>query len=337
MAYATGVPTSPTDLIQQLNTFLAANGWTSDRSAAEGSGWTASFHKGSTYAHLRALVNDSGFVTEITSSGYALMLYLSDNFDNAQPWVTQPGNAPTESNNTNRIGVGMNLAAGPFSNYYFFTDGTNDNVVVVVEKTPGLYVALSWGTSLKKAGAWTGGMYFLGSSAGYYSPYQFFSANTPGFTKTSDCPGSLNDAEGAPAGFVLCDVDTWTGKWVTIGDSTSTQFYTGRNGTTAVIGQTAPSASIPRYAQNVFSIFANPQPFQFHQTSVLDGRANLLPVNWFAGRDGASGNTGGFSLIGSLPMIFSATAVGSGFLPASDYVIGPDTYKVFPNFAVLKV
>lgn len=337
MAYATGVPTSPTDLLQQLDTFLAANGWTSDRSAAEGFGWTASLHKGSTYAHLRALVADAGFVNEITGTGYALCLYLSDNFDNAQPWVTQPGNSPTESNNTNRIGVGMNLAAGPFSNYYFFTDGTNDNVVVIVERTPGLYLHLAWGTSLQKAGAWTGGMYFHGSSSGYYSPYQFFGPNQPGFTKTTDCPGCVDDAQNAPAGFVRCDVDTWTGKWVTIGELTSSVFYTGRNGSSSAIGQFSPTTSIPRYSTSPFASGSNPQPFQFHQTSVLDGRANLLPINWFAGRDGSVGPTGGFSLIGSLPMIFSSTAVGSGFLPASDYVIGPDTYKVFPNFAVLKV
>lgn len=336
MAYATGVPTSPTDLLQQLNTFLTANGWTSDRSAIEGSGWTSSLHKGSTYAHLRALVAEAGFVTEITGTGYALLLYCSDNFDTLQPWVTQPGNAPTESVNSNRIGVGMNLAAGPFSNYYFFTDGTNDNVVVVLEKTPGVYLHLAWGTSLQKTGAWTGGMYFHGSASGFYAPYPSF-ANTPGFTKTADCPGCVSDSLGAPAGFVRCDVDTWTGKWVAIGDSTSTAFYTGRNGSSSVAGQSAPTTSIPRYSPIAFSPFTVLQPFQFSQTSVLDGRANLLPVYWFAGRDGASGATGGFSLIGSIAMIFSATAVGSGFLPASDYVIGPDTYMVFPNFAVLKV
>ena len=245
MAYATGVPTSPTDLLQQLNTFLAAHGWTSDKSAAEGSGWGAHLHKGSVYAHLRALANEAGFVTE-QATGYGLLLYLTDNFDTAQPWVTQPGNGPTESGNSNRIGVGINLAAGPFSNYYFFADGTNDNIVVVVEKTPGVYLHLAWGTSLKKAGAWTGGMYFHGSAGGYYAPDQAFGANTPGFTSTTDCPGCLNDSQGFPAGFVRCDVDTWTGKWVTISDALSAFQYTGRNGSSSVVGQTAPSASIPR-------------------------------------------------------------------------------------------
>jgi len=334
MAYATGVPTSPVDLLQQLDTFLAANGWTSDRSAVEGSGWTASLHKGSTYAHLRAIVAEAGFATETVGNGYALLLYLSDNFDSMQPWVTQPGNAPLESINTNRMGVAMNLAAGPFSNYYFFTDGTNDNVVVIVEKTPGVYLHLAWGTSLQKAGAWTGGMYFHGSTSGYYGPYQAFGPNVPGFTKTTDCPGCVNDSQGFAAGFVLCDVDAFTGKWITIGDLVSGQFYTGRHGTSSATGTYIPSSSIPRYAQT--TSIGNPTPFQFAQTSQLDGRANLLPVLWFTGRDGSSGNTGGFSLIGTLPMIFSSNGVGNGFLPASDYVLGPDTYKIFPNFAVLK-
>jgi len=63
----------------------------------------------------------------------------------------------------------MQLSAGPFSNYYFSADSTADNIVVVVEKTPGLYVHIGWGLSIQKAGAFTGGPYFFGSSSGFYT------------------------------------------------------------------------------------------------------------------------------------------------------------------------
>jgi hypothetical protein len=74
--------------------------------------------------------------------------------------------------------------------------------------------------------------------------------------------------------------------------------------------------------------------FQNLQTSAQDGRANLLPVYLWANRDGAST---GFSLLGSLPIVFASNGVGNGFSNASEYAIGSDTYKMFPNFAVLKV
>jgi hypothetical protein len=339
MAYETGTPTSPIDLVQKINTFLAANGWTSDKSASVGTGWESHLHNGSVYAHLRAAVVEGPWNTQVSSTGYALLLYLSDGFDGSQPWNTQPTNPPFANGTTNVVGVGMNLAAGPFSNYFFFTDAANANFVCVLEKTPGLYEYLAWGTSLKKSGTWTGGPYFVGSSSGEWVGYGGALANTAGYTATSNCPGSFDaDGIGGSAGFVRCDSDSFTGKWIPISDTTDPNSgYTGRNGASSVAGgASAPTVSIARYAIANFSV-VNPQIFQWMQTSAIDGRANLLPVLWWVGRDGSTNNTGGFSLIGSLPTIFFSNGVGNGFVPAGEYVIGADTYKMFPNFAVLKV
>lgn len=338
MAYETGVPTDPIDLLQKLNTFLAANGWTSDASASVGSGWETHLHKGSVYAHLRAAVAEGPWASNADAGGTALLLYLSGGYDGGQPWNLQPTNPPLSNGTSDRIGVGMNLSAGPYSNYYFFTDSTNDNFVLVLEKSPGLYEYLAWGTSLRKNGTWTGGPYFVGSSSGFYAGYRFFGANTPGWTSTSDCPGCFSDRQACAAGFVRCDSDSFTGKWIPISDVTGGgQGYTGRNGASSVVGGFNPPASIARYASASFSTFANPQPFQWMQTSALDGRANLLPILWWVGRDGSGSNTGGFSLVGSLPTVFFSNGVGNGFTPTGEYVIGPDTYMMFPNFAVLKV
>lgn len=338
MAYETGTPTSPIDLIQRINTFLSAHGWTSDKSASVGTGWETHLHKGSVYAHLRAAVGEGPWVTQADAGGTALLLYLSDGFDTSVAWNLQPTNAPFASGTTDRVGVGMNLSAGPFSNYYFFTDATNDNVVIVVEKTPGLYLHLAWGTSIKKNGTWTGGPYFLGSASGYYAGNRSAGAGSPGFTTTSYCPGAHGDLVDFAAGFVRCDSDSFTGKWIPISDvSYGPAGYTGRNGASSVFAGTNQPTSIPAYARIVFTPGALPQPFQWMQTSALDGRVNLLPVLWWVGRDGSSGVSGGYSLIGSLPTIFFSNGVGNGFTPAGEYVIGADTYKLFPNFAVLKV
>lgn len=350
MSYQTGTPTDPVNLLQTFATWLVSIGWTSDKDAAIGggsAGWEAHLHKSGVYVHLRAAVNEptwsNGWETGGGAGGYALSLYLSTGFDGTQLWDAQPGNPPVGSGSSSVIGAGMNLSAGPFSTYFCFADAAGDNVALVVEKTPGLYVYLFWGNSLTKSGTWTGGMYFGASTGFVASAYQGYGAGNPGWTESSPCPGSHEDVQFYPNAFVRCDSDSFTGKWIAIGDNTGVQSgYTGRTGASSVYssdqthGGTAPPTSIPRYAVFADTSSSNPHEFQFQQTSVLDGRVNLLPVLWWVARDPSSGSVG-FSLIGSLPMIFFSNGVGNGFVPAGEYAIGGDTYKMFPNFAVLKV
>jgi hypothetical protein len=346
MSYATGVPTSPVNLLQTFATWLVSIGWTSDKSAAAGLGWESHLHKNGVYVHFRAAVGERTWssTNENDALGTALSLFLSTSFSGSGAWDAQPGNPPVGSATSNVVGCGMNLSAGPFSNYYFFADTAGDNVALVLEKTPGLFEYLFWGISLAKVGSWTGGMYFGASSSGYYASSRSNPLNTPGSTETSPCPGSLNDANASPAAFVLCNSDSFTGKWIAISDNAGANLgFTGRTGTSSVVasdgirGGTTPSSSIPRYAIGPDTLGADPHQFQYQQTSQLDGRVNLLPVLWWVGRDGSSGSTGPFSLIGSLPMIFFSNGVGNGFVPAGEYALGASTYKMFPNFAVLKV
>src|ERR1700738_1969202 len=215
MSYQTGAARTSTDLVQKLVTWLVGIGWTQDRSAAEGSGWTASLHKSANYVHLRAAENESSAIwpTMYGVAHYGVHMFLGTGFTAGQLWNLQTAGAYLGST-AGPVGVGMHLSAGPFSNYYFFADAAGDNIVVVVEKTPGLYVYIGWGLSLVKAGAWTGGPYFFGSASGYYTPYPSAPANYPGFTSSSDCPFINQDMLGNGCGFVRADVDTWTGKWV---------------------------------------------------------------------------------------------------------------------------
>jgi hypothetical protein len=331
MSYQTGSASSSTDLIQQLVTWLVGIGWTQDRSAVEGSGWTASLHKGGNYVHLRAAENETTiWQTMFGTAHYGVHMYLGTGFNSGQPWNNQTAGAPFGSG-TNPIGVGMHLSPGPFSNYYFFADSAADNIVVVVEKTPGLYVHMGWGLSVQKAGSYTGGPYFFGSSSGYYTSYTLAGANVPGYTSTSDSP-FVNAAQvGGGCGFVRADVDSWTGKWVGIWNSPSgnDQGFTGKQGGSSVRGTNGSmKPNFPVYAYNF-----DAHSFQFEQTSQLDGRANLLPLILWALRDSTST---GYSMLGTAPNIFSTNAVGNGFSNADEYVLGATTYKLFPNFAVVK-
>lgn len=335
MPYQTGSATGPVDLLQQLATWLNSVGWTQDRNASEGSGWTYSGHRGGNYVHLRATVNETGpWQSSFGSVDYGLHMYMGTGFSSGSVWNAQTTGSPVASGGSNPIGVGMKLSAGPFSNYYFFSDSTGDNIVVVVEKTPGLYLHLCWGTSLLKSGTWTGGPYFCGSTSGYYTSYPSAAPNTPGFTSTSDCPFAFGDQIGGGCGFVRADVDSWTGKWVSIWENASgaNQGDTGKHGGSAspTKNLTTSGGNFPHY-QNLGGGVS--YDFENLQTSALDGRANLLPLYLWTLRDGTST---GFSLLGRPPFIFFSNAIGNGFTAASEYTIGGTTYKLFPNFAVVK-
>jgi hypothetical protein len=331
MSYQTGTATTATNLLETLVTWLVSLGWNQDRSAAEGLGWTASLDHNGNFVHLRAVENESGTIPwhACIPGAYGLHMYLGTAFDSSQPFNNQTAGAPLGSS-TFPIGVGMQLSAGPFANYYFFADATADNIVVVVERTPGLFVHLGWGLSIQKAGAFTGGPYFFGSTSGYATGYLGLGANTPGFTSTSDCPFVNHDALGAGCGFVRADVDSYTGLWVSISTvTTRDQGYAGREGDSSVIGTNpTPNANIPVYADG-----AGAFKFQFAQTSAQDGRSNLLPIYLWVLRDGT---TTGYSMLGTAPNVFWTNAVGNGFSNADEYVLGATTYKVFPNFAVVK-
>lgn len=336
MPYETGGASSSVDLLQKLVTFLGSNGWTQDRSASEGAGWTATLHRSGTYAHFRAVL-DEGSPWQYSHSGdgagYALDMYLGTGFSSGVVWNNQTTGAPVGSS-SNPVGVGMHLTAGPFTNYYFFCDAAGDNVVVVVEVTSGLYVHLGWGLSLQKAGSWTGGPYFFGSTSGFWTSYPSAPGGASGMTATSDCPFVNRDYNNSACAFVRADVDSFTGKWIGIqGSSGSTSpdsaGYQGKFGGSSVRGTT--STADPFYP--TYSYHAYAYEFQNEQTSALDGRANLLPILLWANRDSTAS---GYSLLGSAPFVFSCNAVGNGFSSGDEYVLGGTTYKLFPNFAVVK-
>lgn len=332
MSYQTGSASSSTDLLQKLVTWLVGIGWTQDRSAVEGTGWTASLHKSANYVHMRAVENEGTIPwhSNFGSPHYGVHMYLGTAFNSGQPFNNQTAGAPIGSS-TFPIGVGMQLSAGPFSNYFFFSDSAGDNIVVVVEKTPGLYVHIGWGLSVLKAGSFTGGPYFFGSSSGYYASDTSVGPNTPGYTSSSDCPFVNQDAIGGGPGFVRADVDSWTGKWIGIFNATSgaDQGFTGKEGDSSVRGDsTNMKNNFPVYAVNL-----SVNQFQYGQTSQQDGRANLLPIIVWALRDSTAT---GFSILGTIPNIFSTNAVGNGFSNADEYVLGGTTYKLFPKFAVVK-
>jgi hypothetical protein len=322
MSYSSGSATSAIDLVQQLSAWLVTLGWTSDLSAAVGSGWRAHLHKGSNYLHMRAAMNE---IILGSHAGYGVGLYLSTSFSSAAAWDAQPGSPPVQSGTSTVLGAAMQLASGSsIPNVYFFADATADNIVVVAAQTPGIFTHLGFGSSLAKTGTWTGGAYFFAAVGG--SNFGL-SAPAPGSQLSAYCPGGDSDWGQDAAMFVRADVDSFAGKWLGVSPTTGlANGYTGKVAESSVYTSVPPSNSLARYKGASGATF-----LQDRLTSVLHAEASLLPVLIWAARD-----SGGYSLLGSLPFIFASNGVGNGFAAAEVYPFGSDNFTMFPNFAVKK-
>jgi hypothetical protein len=339
MAYETGTASSPNDLLQKLVTFLTgvAVGWTQDISQADGTGWRAHLHKGSVYANLKSTtgaVNPWAFSPSPgpNASDAALHLYLGTGFNGGANWNAQAGGPLLNGTSTN-TGVSMPLPTGAITAYHFFSDSSGDNLVVVVEKTTGIFTNLGWGSSLNKSGAFTGGPYFFGATNGYN--FASDSTTAPGAQNGPPAKGPFmwGDFNGAANGYVRADVDGFTGKWLGCTNSTNQPSggYTGKNLTSEVRGGSTPPSDIP-----------NLEGFIERAVSTFNSQAHLIPVRLWAARD-----AGGYSLVGVVPGAFWTNATGhtSGatISPAPGYSagtvvpLGADSYTIFPYCAIKKV
>ena len=328
MAYQTGTATDPNDLLQKLVTFLAANGWTQDMSQADGTGWRAHLHRSTTYVNLKSTtgaVNPWAFTANPapTATDAALHIYLGTGFSGAANWNAQTG-GPILNGTSNNTGCSMPLPTGSVTAYHFFSDSSGDNVVVVVEKTTGVFTHLGWGVSLTKSGSWTGGPYFFAPVHGYSFASDSTSAAGAQNGPTAKAPFVYSDSVFSAANaYVRADVDVFTGKWLGCTGSLSQPSggYTGRNFVSEFRGGTAVVTGIPTMEYFVERSF-----------STMTSSATLVPIRVWAIRD-----SGGYSLLGVVPNIFYSIATDKGFSAGTEITIGADTYKVFPNFAVRKV
>lgn len=323
MAYQNGTATNPTDLLQKLATFIVANGWTQDMSQADGTGWRLHAHKGAVYINLKTAINTTLAAEYFTdqysrTAGFgALMLYGGTGFASGTNWRDQAGAPKNFTTPANTIGAGMCLPQGAISGYHFFADSTGDNIVVVVEKTSGIFAHCGWGTSLNKLGTWTGGPYFFGSSDGYRISYNQAALNA-GYAYSAETPGTSGEGRDTTYAttFIRADVDSFTGKWIGVCSSTDGYGgYTGKNGRSIVPVNDQTLNALPSYSD-----------YYNRLTSKMTGQSLMLPVRLLADRD-----TGGYSFLGSLPNIFLCNACDKGYTPAAEYLWGTDSYLVFPG------
>jgi hypothetical protein len=289
-------------------------------------------NKGTNYINIRAVINENSgsgayFNGQYNAIFSGFLLYLGTGFSSGSDWNAQPG-GPIPSGQTTIWGVGCPTDAGAMSGYHFFTtDGNNEHVVVVLEKSAGIFGYFGWGPSIDKLGSWTGGPYFFGSMDGRNTSHDSQATSGPGFANMSAyCPGIQRST---PMVYIRADVDSFTNKWIGIGDTTTWYGgYTGKRGA-STYNWNADTSTLPMYSRIMERL-----------TNQLNGQSLLLPIRFGVERD-----AGGYSFIGSLPGIFLCNACAKGFTPATVYQWDTDNYMVFPGpseyvhggFAVKKV
>lgn len=169
--YATGSAANPAALLAALETFAVSAGWTVDRSTAvynPGSGggsasdyWLA-VHKGACYLNFWYHAAFLGVVLHPADA------YNGSNAPSAQATVLQPASASY-----------MNIAAGPFTGYHFFSTTAGPKYLhVVIEISGGLYGQLHGGI-LNAVGGASPALYSASTSWQYGSAQASFFDNGP--------------------------------------------------------------------------------------------------------------------------------------------------------------
>lgn len=160
MAFQTGTATDIKDLLNDLDVFLTANGWTNDFDNTAGTlGWYA-WSKNNVYVV-------AGFDTVGGADGPQMVLWQNtSNDDSTDPYNSTGDSGQGPSNilggNFWTNGRGVYGLTGPFVAYWFFEQDSNPAYIhVVIEVNTGYFKHFGFG-ELEKIGDWSGGEYCYG-------------------------------------------------------------------------------------------------------------------------------------------------------------------------------
>lgn len=237
-----------------------------------------------------ATLHNSGTYIHLWNDADELFIRSSAGYDSGAAGSGQPD----QSSST----AAIDLGAGPYPSVYLFAaDEPSEHVYAVVEKAAGIYRHMGFG-ELVKLGSWTGGTFFDGtrpssSSADKDNPWDL--RNHPMFSGF-DYLGGMNERGG-----VHCDVDSRVNYFAPFASTSLT------------------SAPV---AQGT-SLGATRDGFYNFSINSWSGITPLMPIRVRVERA-----SGFYSDIGDVPAVRFLNM--SRFQPAEEFVIGTDTWKVFP-------
>ncbi len=157
MAYLTGTSLTIESLMQQLSTFLQANGWTEDF-ANIGDPGNMGLSKNGIFVAFQ--------YTEATDGGTLAIYQNFSNDDSTNVWLStgDSGQLGNNSLSTTLFDTGrcINIVAGPHAAFHFFEQNANPAYChIVLEVDAGRYRHFGFG-ELEKIGDWQGGEYCYG-------------------------------------------------------------------------------------------------------------------------------------------------------------------------------
>jgi len=154
MAYQAGTASNQTDLMNKLQTFAAANGFTVDN--YDGTNRFLSISRPADNLYMTFYWDGTNNLAVYQALGYA--------GGSAQtPW-TQVNDSGNGNPIISQIYSGRNvnnIGAGPYTSHYFFAYDDPYALHIVLEFSPGLYRHFGFG-SMQKVGTWTGGAFAYG-------------------------------------------------------------------------------------------------------------------------------------------------------------------------------
>lgn len=337
-AYTTGISSSPTNLLQTLVSWLTTGGWTVDSSVSDGTGWRAHLHKSGLYVNLRAAMNETIYPYGVSdyhdsSAGYGIGVYLGDGYSGGSSWIEQSGGPARADGSV--VGVGANLPSGSVAAYHLFDDGS-DNIVVVVERSPGLFCHFGWGPDMSEAGQPEDFPYCFGSSSSYRNVCLAASLGATlrhGINLTARAPMSPVDmdvrsdthtsTQGHTNALVRVDATTFTDQWVANGKGIyGGHGYTGRSMRCCL---TDDDVLVGTMEDNEYPSYRCLRD-RVHQSAYAGGV--LLPLHCFVLTDPDAR----WAPIGYPPSLYWCDIVGHGYAQGEIYSVGGVDYMVFPGF-----
>lgn len=306
MAYETGSAASPNDLLDKLRAFLLANSWTINSFANVGSGKRLHVEKSGIFANFRSfhnetLSNANDVNGATTANFWGIGFCASDGYNGSLSWSRQPGYPNYASQSK---GGYLNQLSSAIPTYHFFTYGDIDEVHVVVEFISGRFQYMGFGKIALYNGAAAGG-YWVGGGTNSNSGLPHTNGYNTGTGAAAIIPfreSYYSGGNNCCSSFIRVDIDNHNG-WAGGGR----------------IGSNSPS---PIAAMSSQYWDGNTESFT---TSPYTWQTQLLPYMIGIVRSDAA-----ISPFGEIKHLRRLDI--TNYLPAEEFTLGPDTWKVFPLY-----
>lgn len=315
MAYQNGTATGPNDMLTKIRDFAVAQGWTTNRDVVAGSGRELSLSKGTSFFSFRSYENENVTMNGVGAANrYGIALNGHDSYSAGDVWDRQPGFPVRQSlsgGSQAHANLPMPINFGPFPNYYLFTPNANC-IYLELEVASSIFQRLGFGKLDTFNSGVSGDGRFFYATGGNHPSTSVSSSSWLG-QDDEDASFSLEEVPFRCAAYTTAS-STLQGSYLRAAfDAFDNWCGSARNNTTGA-NQVFNACQGGGCHDKVLREFSN---------NPRNGVGILLP-------NIVSINRGLSALmpVGTVPgMRYMDMAL---YTPAQEFVLGPDTWKVFP-------